>query len=256
MARLRSTDLTQVQEAVVQDVRRRGAVTARRVERDHGPIAAWESLIESHWLTSHDSVHGTLVTLGTLGRAHFTDQKVYVPYLSGPSAVLDRAYQNDALECMQAEGYTVVDCVHKRATGITQKTSGRKVTAQILYHILRAPNFSDSQRYHRTPPDSRDRVKGHPFLYATVSGGSPEQRLRQLVRRYTNNIQSWDSPLLLAVPDLAAVWRVEREINLRQQRGVEEHERRFPYQSGRLVRTLVRVIHVPHPEPVTGRYGQ
>ncbi|MFC3834167.1 hypothetical protein [Deinococcus rufus] len=251
------TALTPTQAAVLQDVRYFGAVTARRLERDHAPRAEWDVLIRTRWLASHDSVHGELMALGPYARAQYAAQNVFAPYLAGPAAVVDRAYQNDALARLAADGYTMVAPVYKAATGITRATSRRRVTSQVLRHIMRAPNVQDLQLFSRTPPDERERVRGHPLLYATVSGGGiSEQRLRRLLTVHDNDIQTyWRSPLLIAVPDLSAVRRVVREANAQQERAVDTHERTNPGQVGRLLRTLVQVIQVPHPDSPEGRYG-
>lgn len=252
------SDLTAVQVAVVQAVRHLGAVTARRLERDHALKAAWEVLIRERWLESHDSVHGELIALGGHARTHCTAQNMYAPYLTSPSAVLDRAFQNDALELLVSEGYVVVDAVYKKATGISRARSGRLVTAQVLHHILRVPNCEPPDGYARAPRDMKERVRGHPILYATVSGGGmSEQRLLRLLKTHDTAIQAyWRSPLLIALPDPAAVRRVVREANTRQQRAVDDIERQFPHHAGNGVKTLVRLVHVPHPEALMGRYGE
>lgn len=239
--------------SVLGAVRHLGAVTTRRLIRDHGPRAAWEELIAEGWLSEYESVHGPLIGLGSRARQYYSDQGLHAPYLTGPSAVLDRAYQQDALEAVMDAGYEVMRPVYKRVTGIHR--NGRTHTSQIIRHILREPGCREPELYQEAQEYKQAQVKGHPSLYATIAGGGlTEQRLQRLIDRHRDDVTSiWNSPLLIAVPNPPLLRSTIRRVNAQRAADVDEHERNFPLQPGKLVRVLVILIHIPHPEGGSGR---
>lgn len=219
-------ELTSVEQQVLETLCQHAALTTRRLEKLCGPKSAWERLLSEKWLRPYETNYGQIIGLDREGRHELQARGRYVPYLHGPGAVLDRAYQNDAIAHLTQAGYTVVDRAMKRATGVGRQDA--VTTDQVVYHVLRVPDekLSVIQSHERLPiqyPGINAKYKpptpGHPYLYASLSkGGLGLSQVRRLWKKHENDVTVWKSPLLLAVPDevelRSFIRRIQNEKNM------------------------------------------
>ena len=93
-----------------------GALTTRRIIQEFGPKPNWQALLSGRtYLREYQTPYGAVLALAPQGRALAQQHQQRVPYLAGPSAVTDRAYQQDALTLLQHQGYEVARYIYKKA---------------------------------------------------------------------------------------------------------------------------------------------
>lgn len=212
-----------------------GAVTTRRLISQYGPRANWQRLVEGGYLREYHTVYGSVMGLGPVmysARAKNTDvaELQEIAYLTGPTTVADRAYQQDALHLMQERGYHLVEAEHKR----TGKYVGAQVAAQWTRLRLRLPDLEmEDLTYHwgrvRLPAQwtPTQHALGHPYLYASIaSGGIKLPRVRALLRQHRTDIHTWRCPLIVVVPDEGDLRAFVRAHEARRRREHAEHRRR------------------------------
>ncbi|WP_043805238.1 hypothetical protein [Deinococcus gobiensis] len=181
------------------------------------------------------TLYGPVALLTPKGRAAYSE---FDPvHLTGPDAVTDRAYHNDARFLLEREGYRVYSHQYKRH-GHKSAVHERRYSDAIVYTTMQVPDEEYARLwevhgagYHMA---THREVLGRPRLYATVAnGGLRSQRFRRLVESYLRSVNTWKHPLIIAVPDL------------------QRHEADLRYldrMSWRSVDNMVRVIHLPLPE--------
>lgn len=219
---------------VVYRVMALGAVTTRRLVAEYGPRVNWQRLVEGGYLREYHTVYGSVIGLGptTYGaRAENPDvaELQEAAYLTGPTTVADRAYQQDALSLMREQGYHLVGAEHKR----TGKYVGSKTAAQWTRLRLRVPDLEmegleDHWGRVRLPAQwtPTQHALGHPYLYASVaSGGIKLPRVRALLRQHRMDIHTWRSPLIVVVPDEGDLRAYVRGREARRRREHAEHRR-------------------------------
>lgn len=219
-----------------------GAYTLRRLHAAHPEDTAlqgWEELLNLGHLRIYHTLYGQVLGLTDTGRALARRTDTSVVYLSAPSSVANRAYQNDALLLLFREGYGYgLDAWQTR--GAPRKQGPRKHTDEIIRHCLRLPPAA-MQRASELPYFGSHSVLsrpwhrvGQPSLYATISnGGITRDQAQQYLRRHSSAMRAWRAPLHLAVPDPARLeclcsWNTPRSL---------------PYGH-----PSVRLIHLPVPE--------
>ncbi|WP_216322903.1 hypothetical protein [Deinococcus aestuarii] len=210
----------ELENAVLAKVLQAGALTTRRVIAEHGPKPNWSRLLREGYLREVHTPYGAV--LAVTPRAHGLNAEKQVvpdaPYLTGPSAVADRAYQLDALALLEAEGYTLHRHEYKRSGKVGYQAG---TTSQIVRTVLRVPpayaaRLKDTESYfasgryfvRRVLEPEADQwgifgeVLGYPSLYASIGGGGIGlPRVRTLLRRHHLDIDNWRHPLILAVPE-------------------------------------------------------
>lgn len=210
----------ELENAVLAKVLGAGALTTRRVVAEHGPKPNWLGLFRKGYLREVHTPYGAV--LAVTPRAHGLNVEKQIvpdaPYLSGPSAVADRAYQLDALALLEAEGYTLARHEYKRSGKVGYRAG---TTSQIVRTVLRVPPayadrlrdtesyFAGGRYFEREVLEPKadqwgiyEEVLGYPSLYASIGGGGIGlPRLRTLHRRHEDHIHLWRHPLLLAVPE-------------------------------------------------------
>ncbi|BDP44824.1 hypothetical protein DAETH_47930 (plasmid) [Deinococcus aetherius] len=243
-----------VENEVLSKVFQAGALTTRRVTREHGPKPNWSRLLERGYLREVHTVYGPVLAATPLTRQLSAQQGVLLdaPYLAGPSAIADRAYQMDALALLAVEGYTLHRHEYRRSTGVGL---GAGRTSQILLTVLRVPPRIEAQLsqdwgfVYAPKPDAWDihpEVLGYPNLYASISGrGIRLPRLRTLYRRHRFDIHVWRHPLLVAVPEEDSMRAFVRALEAER----DELERTVPspHPPPRFPYPLVRFILLPVP---------
>jgi hypothetical protein len=207
--------LPYVQADILDTVIECGAVTERRVVHCFGPRAGWEDLVKQGWLRRYETAYGTLLALGPTWRLHCVRSGRGQPLaLSGPSLVMDRAYQVDALTLLAQEGYHCHSWVH----AARWHHNVRIQSGQITHYVMRAPEAeleTIRQQWGPVSPPQPDSLysaaRGYPSMYATVSGqGITSAGVRRLLHNHQSSITSWRSPLLVVVPDPLHVRAVAR----------------------------------------------
>jgi hypothetical protein len=218
---------TAKERSVIREVVRSGALTSRRVIAEYGPMLMWSRTVELGYLREVHTIYGAVLGLGPVGRAAFkvSDPQAYAkaPYLTGPNAVLDRAYRNDALLILIEEGYQRHHSEYKMASGMGRVTGAPGFTSQIVSTTMRVPPAEAVRiewdwnltvlKPKRTPSGEYPQVAGYPSLYASISGGGIRiERVRALLRRHRLDVTEWRSPLLIVVPDLEPYQDLQRRL--------------------------------------------
>lgn len=211
------TTQKEIQARVFWAVADAGALTTRRIVEEFGPKPNWQKLITDQHLREYLTVYGPVLALGQTARRYFARhpgavEQGPVPYIAGPSAVADRAYQQDVLKALTGQGYTVHHHEYKRTGQVgSAARTGRKTTDQILRTVVEVPpqqmrvlaiDWRGLKPYHRDGWGMYPKVVGYPYLYASIAhGGIKLPKLKALYRQHKADIDSWRSPLLVAVPD-------------------------------------------------------
>lgn len=228
-----------------------GALTSRRVVQEYGPLPNWYRLLTERLLTESCTLYGKILHLTPRGHALLAQSNL--PKLWSASTAADRAYQNDALRTLLAEGYTVDEFEYQRAGGrqcAALEAQGKapytdaiiSVTLQVPQagaHLIYMDTWQQVQPLSHITGFAPAQL-GHPRLYASIRGGGITLlALRKLYRRHRLDTAMWHHPLLLAVPDpqplkqCLRAWEVERR----------------QFASGyRITYPLVRLIHLPLPD--------
>ncbi|MBI0447142.1 hypothetical protein [Deinococcus sp. DB0503] len=140
-----------------------GALTTRRIVRECGPRPNWQGALDRGALREVHTVYGPVLALTPKARERMAP-RFDLPYLAGPSALADRAYQMDALSLLEEEGYTLARHEYKRSGGVGRQAG---TTSQIVRTVLRVPRRIEAQL-----------EQDWGFVYAprfdAISGASPE----------------------------------------------------------------------------------
>ncbi|WP_161882797.1 hypothetical protein [Deinococcus alpinitundrae] len=243
--------LSACEQTVLNAVSAAGALTSRRVRSEFGPRPNWCRLITDGLLSETQTLYGAV--LAATPRAHRLGRELgspRFPYLTGPATVADRAYLNDALALLEAEGYTVERHGYKRAAGLAHQGTH---TDQIVHTVLRVPKSVAGQLAHDWGwvydfkvrwDGSYDQQLGYPRLYSSVgSGGIGLGRLKGLYRRHRLDIHVWRHPMLVVVPDRDRARAYLRRLEAERRLNAAWHPPtgpRFPYD-------LVRLVVLPLP---------
>lgn len=222
--------------AVFMGIARAGALTTRHVIQRFGPKPNWQLLLDHHWLKEYQTPYGPVIALNVKGRELAQEKLVHVPYVAGPASVADRAYQNDALEVLTARGYTLHHHDYKKAGRVGKAAQeGRPFTDQILRSVVQVPpeqmrtlviHWGPGVAYQPERGGSHTRAVGHPFLYASISsGGIKLIKLRALYQKHKAAIDSWRTPLLIAVPQEGDLRAFVRAVEAQHRRKLEKPER-------------------------------
>lgn len=215
-------------------VTRAGALTTRRLIQEFGPKPNWQGLIDRRLLREYHTGYGLVLALGPAARQAFMARppKEHVPYVAGPSAVADRAFQMDALRELQGRGYTFKRHEYKRAGAVGGAARrGEKVTSQILRTYMAAPQerlralqatWGMGEAYRMDHWGMYPAAVGHPCLYASVSsGGIKLPKLKALFQKHKADIHKWRHPLLIAVPEEGDLRAFIRGIETEHRRAVD-----------------------------------
>lgn len=246
-----------VAKQVFYEVARHGALSVRRLEQTYGDPAQWQIALRTRYLTQQQTVYGPVLTLGPEARRTAGTAAVdfTIPYIAGPSSAADRAYQMDAVQHLEREGYSVARHIYKRAGAVGEAARrGRRTTDQIVATVMRLPEeqlrplearFLRSDRAYRPGADGLYPERpGYPHLYATIShGGIRLPRLRKLLDKHKQHrTMYWHSPLLIAVPEEGNLRAYLRQLDARE----TELYARATQRSGEW-RTVARLIILPLP---------
>ncbi|WP_216325967.1 hypothetical protein [Deinococcus aestuarii] len=236
----------ELENAVLAKVLQAGALTTRRVIAEHGPKPNWSRLLREGYLREVHTPYGAVLAVTPRAHGLNAEQQIVpdAPYLTGPSAVADRAYQLDALALLEAEGYTLDRHEYKRSGKVGYQAG---TTSQIVRTVVRVPpayaaRLKDTESYfvrgHRIEREvlepkadqwgSFEEMLGYPSLYASIGGGGIGlSRMRTLYRRHENDIHSWRHPLILAVPEEGQLRTFLRALEVERARtndgGVSSH---------------------------------
>lgn len=208
---MRITALRRAEMDVLRAVADAGAITTRRITEQVAIRPNWYRLLEFQLLTELHTLYGAVLIIAVNRREQVQDLLglTDMPYVAGPAVAADRAYQNDALQLLETEGYELDHCDYKRTAlnGIVKPTS------IVTRAVLRIPrSLEQLMKYdypgQRVAPPQFDylsgmpEVYGYPSLYATVAnGGVSLARLKRLYRSHEHDIHIWRHPLIVAVPD-------------------------------------------------------
>ena len=222
---------TEKETHVFNDVLFAGAITTRRMISLRGPKPTWSRTIDLGYIREVHTVYGAVLSLGPVGRTNLkeSDPQKYAkaPYLTGPNALLDRAYHNDALIILVGEGYKVHHKEYKVASGMGRTAEAPGHTSQIVSSTVRVP-LAEAARIEedwrltvlkpqRTPSGEYPQVAGYPSLYASISGGGIRvERALALLRKHRLDLTEWRSPLLIVVPDLDPYRDLQRRLDRAQ----------------------------------------
>lgn len=245
-----STPLRPKEKDVLHAVAKAGALTSRRVVEAYGPRPNWYGLLTDDLLTESGTLYGKVLHL--TDRGHKLLAQPDLPKLTSPSTAVDRAYQNDALRQLLADGYTV-DKYEYQGAGGQQRAAllaqGRPpYTSAITSITLQVPRKVANQIYvdtryqvapyiHRHDSQAQSEQRGHPRLYASIRGGGITlPALRKLYKRHYLDTSIWHHPLLLAVPDPRPLQMYLRALEVRRKESGEQWAIGYP---------LVRLIHLP-----------
>lgn len=214
--RIEPYSLSEHKFRVLRDVRQHGALTTRRLVRDHGPKMTWDALIRDGYLRTARTMYGEVVGLSKATYQFFryqnedaddpADQRV--DYLTGPTLLADRAFQNDALEILEREGYRVIA---RQYVNKQKKVVGNgRPEGHIVSYMLRVPahvaELMAQNKFPVKPFDWRQDYHhlgqtGYPSLYASIgNGGIKSARLRALLRAHEEGPPAWKHPLIVALP--------------------------------------------------------
>lgn len=262
-------DLTDFESRVFRAVAEAGALTMRRVIAELGPLPNWSVLIDSQYLRRVDTVYGSVLGCGPVGReavrTGHEEGLEALPYLTGASSLADRAYQNDAFQALFREGYTLGHHLYKTASPMItgHRGSDRPWTHQILSTCLRVPDTEAeliSLRWGQQvrPPrgvEIHESRLGYPMMYATLSGGNvSRQRVAALYTQARRLSSEWRSPMLVVVPDLTVHRDVLRRVAAEQ--AADQREARNSFPRGRLGSyPALRLIEQPLPKRVQRTSG-
>ena len=238
-----------------------GALTTRRVIRVYGPKPNWQSLIEQKYLREYQTVYGPVLALSDKGRASYVDRPpearhAHWPYLSGPSTVADRAYQNDALATLTSQGYQVQRHEYKRAGQVGAAARGnRKHTGQITRTVMQVPEpqlrallagWGEGISHLPSSMVATAPRTGRPYLYASISnGGIKLPRLKALVKQHRGDVTHWHTPLLIAVPEEGDLRAYLRSIDARARALFDQEDRQY-HQAGKAFHPAAELIIVPN----------
>lgn len=245
-----------VTRQVLYAVGQHGALSVRRLEQKYGDPAQWQIALSARYLTQQQTVYGPVLTLGPEARrtAGAVSLPFDIPYIAGPSSAADRAYQMDAIQQLEHEGYSVARHIYKRAGAVGEAARrGRRTTDQIVSTVMRLPEdqlrslearFLRGDRTYRPGPDGLYPERpGYPHLYATIShGGIQRPRLRKLLKIHKHHRSYWQSPLLIAVPEEGTMRAYLRQLDVQE----TEIYARVTQKSGEW-RTVARLIILPLP---------
>lgn len=187
---------------VLDSILREGPQTTRSLIARYGPKPNWQSLLSPKCLVEHHTSYGRIIGPSR----QLCDLDVTMPHLVAPSSAADRAYQQDAIRLLKTQGYVFTRREYKRS-GLRGKVHR---TDQATRIHMRAPEAD-----HTWPPPTRDdeRCAGYPYLYASISGGGiKEAQIRRLIKLHDWDIQCWDHPLIVAVPDAGALRHYHRHL--------------------------------------------
>lgn len=232
-------DWSETEIEVLNAVRRSGALSVRSLIRRFGPFPNWTQLVDWGFLLKTETTYGPVLTLAAATRdclmaeGQLQGRKLKIAYLRGPGAIVDRAYQADAIAQLRSEGFTRLRHTYKQRGAIREKSNNRYTTDQIVSSTLRVPDDEAEvleakwgvqvQPLNEVDQQDYSHRLGYPTLYATISGGGIHvKRVIALLKVNRTAIVEWRSPLLVVVPDLAPFRDLQRrldaiqEIELRQ----------------------------------------
>lgn len=205
-------DLTDTEAAAFRYLAARGALSAEHLDRSFNNYELdtyWYGLKDAGLVRIYHSSYGPVVGLTDQGRAHARTMLSYVPYLNAPASVANRAYLNDALELLYHQGYkTSADPPICRR--YPHSPTGRKYTDEIISCTIRIPDDAYANVSYQPSRGSHSALyrpytrPGQPILYASIAnGGITPKQGETYLKRHKHHITSWQTPLLLVVPDPA-----------------------------------------------------
>lgn len=245
-----------------------GALTTRTIIKKWGPKPNWLGLVKSKRLQEVNTIYGSVITVGDIGHEEverrFPDEVTKLIYLKGPSAIADRAYQQDALITLTQQGYTIYAHEYKRASPMVMRhrDSRRPWTHQIVSTCLRVPEIEAQllasrwgQRVKQIGDiigvEAHEHRLGYPYLYATISGGGKSQQwVEAMYKRAATWSSDWRSPMLIVVPDLALHRNILRRVAA-EQKANEDFDRKSAAPSYLGSYPVLRFIEQPLPRMVT-----
>lgn len=227
--------LTECEKKAFNAVVNAGALTTRRIIAKYGPKPNWQALIRQKYLKEYQTDYGAVLALGSYTRAYFRNnpQRKHYPYIAGPNAVADRAYQNDALKILTDQGYVLHHHEYKRAGAVGQAAKqGRETTDQIVRSVVQVPpaqlamlrdTWGDEGTYQADQWGIYPQQVGYPTLYASISsGGIKLPKLKALLKQPSQDIHRWRTPLLIAVPEEGNLRAYIRAEEARERRTIEQ----------------------------------
>lgn len=232
---LNYADMRETEQDLIDTLNNQGALTTRRLVQEVGPKMHWHRLIDCGVIREYQTVYGPVIAYTQRGREQIQDQaERYLPYLLGPGAIADRAYQMDAVRLLGDRGYRIDRVVYKtRNSKLPDRADEQETTDQISYLVMRQPEDEQRRLNALWPGFARpvnERIKpdmwgnypealGRPRLYASISGGGTSSGwIRTWFRKKSNAllISDWHCPLLVAVPDDQHLRSILRQNALKQ----------------------------------------
>lgn len=206
-----------------------GARTTHHLYKTCGPKPNWQHLQDDGLLRPYQNrTIGQIMALTAEARRQGKQRGLHVPYLNGPSVVVQAAVQADILEKLLKLGYQLEDIQYKGkpdALGRSNSPQGRLVnTSVVVRYVVRVPeqeikaieseirekvHYPFRQLQQRKYDSNYKALKtygppipGHPSLYVlTGSAESVNARLKTLEKRHRRDRETWRAPLLIGVLD-------------------------------------------------------
>jgi hypothetical protein len=223
----------------------RRALTTRTLVRGFGPKPNWEVLLRQKHLIEVKTVYGPVVTFSRAMQKHLNLK----PYITGPEALANRAYLNDALINLQVQKYELMDPEYKKDTAHITRYRMRVPPEQLAIAQRLAGN---REPYAKHSDGTYTEGPGHPWLYARCSGGGIKlPMLKQLLQRHHHDLDAWWSPLIIAVPAEDGIREYLRAIDAAERRKADDLRNQQIYAAHYMPRPNVHLIVQPLPSLIT-----
>ncbi|GGL89918.1 hypothetical protein GCM10010840_29910 [Deinococcus aerolatus] len=205
-------NLTDTEAAAFWYLAARGALSAEHLDRSFNNYELdtyWYGLNIAGLVRIYQSSYGPVVGLTDQGRAYARITLPSVPFLNAPASVANRAYLNDALELLYRQGYKPSDDP-PTSRRYPHSPTGRTHTDEIISCTVRIPDNAYANVSYRPSRGSHSVLynpytrPGQPRLYASIAnGGITPKQGETYLKRHKHHITSWQTPLLLVVPNPA-----------------------------------------------------